>query len=58
MFLYVNSTEDKEKLIKLGYKLLYTKNEKGNQIYVFEDNNKMNFSDTDIKVYRSNKLYF
>lgn len=58
MFLYVNSTEDKEKLIKLGYKLLCTKNEKGNQIYVFEDNNKMNFSDTDIKVYRSNKLYF
>lgn len=58
MFLQVFNKEDKEKLIQNGCKFI-TEQKLGDSIaYVFENKNKLNFSDLGIKVRFTNKLYF
>lgn len=58
MFLYVVSEEEKNELIKQGYK--YMKEEKiGNKtVYVFNENNKLKFDSNKVKVYKTNRLNF
>lgn len=58
MFLYVVSEEERNELIKLGYK--YMKQEKvgENTVYVFNENKKLKFNERKIKVYKTNRLNF
>lgn len=58
MFIYVFSESEREKLILNGYKFI-CKNQIGDKFaYVFENDNKLNFNKLNIKVYKTNKLYF
>lgn len=58
MFVQVFSLEDKNELIKKDYKFITEQKLGKNTVYVFENNNKLNFSDLKIKYKLSNKLYF
>lgn len=58
MFIYVFEKQEKDKLILNGYKFI-CKNQIGDKIaYVFENNNKLNFTKENIKAYKTSKLYF
>lgn len=54
----VFSIEDKGKLIKNGFKFITEQKLGENTVYVFENNNKLNFSNLNVKYRLSNKLYF
>jgi len=58
MLLQVFSQKDKEKLIQDGFKFITEQKLGDNIVYVFEADNKLNFSDLDIKARFTNKLYF
>lgn len=58
MFLYVVTVEEKEKLLKLGYKYIKIQYVGDKNIYMFEDNKKLKFDKCDVNVGRTNKLYF
>lgn len=58
MLVQVFSLEDKNKLIELGYRFI-TEQKLGDVVaYVFENNNKLKFSDLGVKAKFTNKLYF
>lgn len=58
MFIYVFDKLDKDKLISLGYKFVCTNDVGNKKAYVFENNSKLNFDNCNVKVHRTNKLYF
>lgn len=58
MFLQVFNKEDKEKLIQNGCKFIIEQKLGDSIAYVFENKNKLNFSDLGIKARFTNKLYF
>lgn len=58
MFIYVIDELDKDKLIYLGYKFVCTNDIDGKKVYVFENNNNLNFENCNVKAHRTNKLYF
>lgn len=57
MFLYVLNEQDKIKIESEGYKFICKNKLNNKEIYIFEDNNKLKFN-KDIKVFRTNRLYF
>ena len=58
MLLQAFNKKDKEKLIQNGCKFI-TEQKIGNDVvYIFENKNKLNFSELGIKVKLTNKLYF
>ena len=58
MLIQVFNLDDKNKLIELGYKFI-TEQQLGNVVaYVFENNNKLKFSDLGVKAKFTNKMYF
>lgn len=56
MFIYVFSTQDRDKLLSKNYNLL--KSDERNNIYVFENNNQLVFDNTDMKFVFSDTLTF
>jgi len=56
MFIYVFSTQDRDKLLSKNYNLL--KSDERNNIYVFENNNQLVFDNTDMKFVFSDMLTF
>ena len=58
MFLVVFSEDDKTKLIDNGYKFICTNYMGDKQVFIFEDNKLLKFNKDDIKVLKTNKLYF
>lgn len=57
MFLYVSDVKSKELLLLSGYKFITTNILNGKEVYIFEDNKNKTFS-KEIKVFRTNKMYF
>lgn len=55
-FIYVFSTEDRDKLIAMGYKLLKANDVSGQ--YIFTSNGNYVFSDSEIKYVMSDVLTF
>lgn len=58
MLVQVFSLEDKNKLIKFGFKFLCEQKLGDITAYVFENNYKLKFSDLGIKAKYTNRLYF
>lgn len=58
MFLCAFSEEDKTKLIKNGYRFICTNKIGDRDVFIFEDNKMLKFNKDDIKVFKTNKLYF
>ena len=58
MFLVIFNDEDKNKLINQGYKLIHEDFQNGCKRFVFEDKGKLNFANENMKVFKTNKLYF
>lgn len=58
MLLQVFNKEDKEKLIQNGCKFITEQKLGDNIVYVFENKNKLNFSNLGINARFTNKLYF
>lgn len=58
MLLQVFSEEDKEKLIQSGCTFITEQKLGDNIVYVFENKDKLNFSDLGVKARFTNKLYF
>lgn len=58
MFLQVFNKEDKGKLIQNGCKFITEQKLGDNIVYVFENENKLNFSGLGINARFTNKLYF
>lgn len=58
MFVVIFNDEDKNKLINQGYKLIHEDFQNGCKRFVFEDKGKLNFADENMKVFKTNKLYF
>lgn len=58
MFIQVFSLESKNQLISQGYKFIMEQKLGENKVYVFENNNKLKFEDSNMKYILSNKLYF
>lgn len=56
MFIYVFSTQDRDKLLSKNYNLL--KSDGRNNIYVFENNNQLVFDNADMKFVFSDMLTF
>lgn len=56
-FLWVFTEEDKEKLIKKGYKFVSSISQKGIEVYQFKNDNKLNF-DKSVKFQYSNLMLF
>lgn len=56
MFIYVFSTQDRDKLLSKNYNLL--KSDERNNIYVFENNNQLVFDNSDMKFVFSDMLTF
>lgn len=56
MFIYVFSTQDRDKLLSKNYNLL--KSDERNNIYVFENNNQLVFDNADMKFVFSDMLTF
>lgn len=56
MFIYVFSTQDRDKLLSKNYNLL--KSDERNNIYVFENNNQLVFDNADMKFVFSDTLTF
>lgn len=56
MFIYVFSTQDRDKLLLKNYNLL--KSDERNNIYVFENNNQLVFDNADMKFVFSDMLTF
>lgn len=56
MFLYVMDTENRDKLISLGYKLL-KENDRGN-MWIFANSNNQTFDNDDISCVVSDTLIF
>lgn len=58
MLLQVFNKVDKEKLIQNGCRFITEQKLGDNIVYVFENKNKLNFSELGVKVRFTNKLYF
>lgn len=58
MLLQVFNKVDKEKLIQNGCRFITEQKLGNNIVYVFENKNKLNFSELGVKVRFTNKLYF
>lgn len=56
MFIYVFSTQDRDRLLSKNYNLL--KSDERNNIYVFENNNQLVFDNADMKFVFSDMLTF
>ena len=56
MFIYVFSSEDRDKLISKGYKLI-SSNERTN-VYAFENDNQLTFGEPGVKFCFSDTLTF
>lgn len=54
----VFSIEDKDKLIKYGFKYVCEQNIGDSKVYLFADNNKLNFSILGVKARVTNKMNF
>lgn len=55
-FIYVFSKSDADKLKSMGYEMLVE--DGGANMYIFVDNDKINYDFNDIKIYRTNVLVF
>ena len=55
-FIYVFSEDARDKLIKLGYKLI--KSDERNRAYIFENSDILKFEQLDISAIKSNTLTF
>jgi len=55
-FIYVFSKSDADKLKSMGYEMLV--GDGGTNMYIFVDNDKINYDFNDIKIYRTNVLTF
>lgn len=58
MFVVVFNEEDKIKLQSSNYKLIHEDFQNGCKRFVFEDKGKLNFANENMKVFKTNKLYF
>lgn len=58
MLLQVFNKVDKEKLIQNGCRFITEQKLGDNIVYVFENKNKLNFSELGVKVRFTNELYF
>lgn len=58
MFLYVVSEEERNELIKLGYKYMNQEKVGKNTVYIFNENKKLKFNEKKIKVFKTNRLNF
>lgn len=58
MLLQVFSIEDKDKLISNGYRFITEQKLGDVVVYLFENNNKLKFSDLGVKAKFTNKMYF
>ena len=58
VLIQVFNLDDKNKLIELGYKFITEQKLGEITAYVFENNNKLKFSDLGVKAKFTNKMYF
>lgn len=58
MFLQVFNEEDKEKLTQSGCTFITEQKLGDNIVYVFENKDKLNFSDLGVKARFTNRMYF
>ncbi len=58
MFIIAFNDEDKNKLITNGYKLINEDFQNGCKRFIFENKGKLNFANENMKVFKTNKLYF
>lgn len=58
MFILVFNEEDKERLLSNGYRFICKNIISNKDVFVFEDNNKLNFEKENIKFKKTNKLFF
>ena len=58
MFIYCFKKQDKEDLILKGYKFIKEENIDGKEVYIFIDNNKLNFELDSKKFIKTNKMNF
>lgn len=58
MFLVVFNDEDKNKLLNSNFKMIHEDFQNGCKRFIFEDTGKLNFAEENMKVFKTNKLYF
>lgn len=58
MFIAIMNDEDKEKLINMGHKYLYSYEVGENKVHIFDCANTLNFDSNNIKYTITNKLRF
>jgi len=58
MLVLVFNQEDKERLLLNGYKFICNNKIGKEDMFIFEDNNKLNFEKENIKFKKTNKMFF